>query len=163
KLRDHAPGAPPPRLSGRRGFLAAAAAGASLLPTIVRAKAPAGAVERSVPPDPTKEQGTPTNDDGGYGSRSQFESEARWRFGTPTRESSWTMTPLEHGMGVITPSGLHFERHHGGIATIDPAKHMLLVHGMVEQPKKYSVAEIRRFPSISRTLFIECSGNGLTE
>ena len=165
KLREaaRAPGAPPPRIAGRRGFLAAAAAGASLLPKIVHAKAPAGAVERAVPADPTKEQGAPTNDDGGYGSRSQFETETRWRFGTPTRESSWTMTPLEHGMGIITPSGLHFERHHGGIATIDASRHSLVVHGMVEQPKKYSMADIRRFPSISRTMFIECSGNGLTE
>src|SRR5947209_7874701 len=157
-----APGARPPRISGRRGFLAAAA-GASLLPKIVHAKAPPGAVERAVPADPTKEQGALTNDDGGYGSRSQFETETRWRFGTPTRESSWTMTPLEHGMGIITPSGLHFERHHGGIATIDASRHSLVVHGMVEQPKKYSMADIRRFPSISRTMFIECSGNGLTE
>jgi sulfane dehydrogenase subunit SoxC len=158
-------GAPPPRMSGRRSFLAASALAAAggALPKIARAAAPAGAVERPVPADPTKEQGTPTNDDGGYGSRSQFETEARWRFGTPTRESSWTMTPLEHGMGIITPSGLHFERHHGGIATIDPARHSLLVHGMVEKPKKYSMAELRRFPSRSRTMFIECSGNGLTE
>src|SRR5205807_3709888 len=164
KLREaaRAPGAPPPRIAGRRGFLAAAA-GASLLPKIVHAKAPPGAVERAVPADPTKEQGALTNDDGGYGSRSQFETETRWRFGTPTRESSWTMTPLEHGMGIITPSGLHFERHHGGIATIDASRHSLVVHGMVEQPKKYSMADIRRFPSISRTMFIECSGNGLTE
>ena len=163
KLQGAPPGASRPRITGRRSFLAAAAAGASLLPTIVRAKAPAGAVERAVPADPTKEQGTPTNDDGGYGSRSQFETETRWRFGTATRESSWTMTPLENGMGVITPSGLHFERHHGGIATIDPVRHSLIVHGMVEQAKKYSMADIRRFPSTSRTMFIECSGNGLTE
>ena len=167
-LRRDAPEAvaPPPRISGRRTFLAAAVAAAGsggLLPRIVNANAPPGAVERRVPADPTKEQGTPTNDDGGYGSRSQFATEARWRFGTPTKESSWTMSPLEHGMGVITPSGLHFERHHGGIPTIDPARHSLLVHGMVDQPKKYSMADIRRFPSISRTMFIECSGNGLTE
>ena len=157
--------ATPLRITGRRTFLAAAAAVAGIggLPRIAGAAAPPGAVERPVPADPTKVQGTPTNDDGGYGSRSQFESEARWRFGTPTKESSWTMTPLEHGMGVITPSGLHFERHHGGITTIDPSRHTLLVHGMVEQAKKYSMADIHRFPSISRTMFIECSGNGLTE
>ncbi len=155
----------PLRITGRRTFLAAAiaAAGVGGLPRIAGAAAPPGAVERAVPTDPTRVQGTPTNDDGGYGSRSQFESEARWRFGTPTKESSWTMTPLERGMGVITPSGLHFERHHGGITTIDPARHTLLIHGMVDQAKKYSMADIRRFPSISRTMFIECSGNGLTE
>ena len=73
------------------------------------------------------------------------------------------MTPLEHGVGIITPSGLHFERDHGGIATIDPATHKLFVHGMVKQPKKFSMPDVKRFPSISRILFIECSGNGLTE
>lgn len=157
------PGVAPTRISGRRSFLATALATGAALPKVLQAAAPAGAVERRVPPDPTKEQGIPTNDDGGYGSRSQFETETRWRFGTPTAESSWTMTPLEHGMGTLTPSGLHFERHHGGIAIIDPAKHALVVHGLVEKPKKYSMAELRRFPSISRTMFIECSGNGLTE
>ena len=73
------------------------------------------------------------------------------------------MAPLEKGIGFLTPSGLHFERHHGGIATIDPSKHMLYVHGMVKQAKKFSMADVRRFPSISRILFVECSGNGLTE
>lgn len=46
---------------------------------------------------------------------------------------------------------------------IDPAKHMLYVHGMVKQPRKFTMADIRRFPSLSRIMFIECSGNGLTE
>ena len=73
------------------------------------------------------------------------------------------MTPLGHGHGIITPSGLHFERHHGGIPTIDPARHTLIVHGMVERPMKYTIADLERFPSVSRIMFIECSGNGLTE
>jgi sulfane dehydrogenase subunit SoxC len=165
RRRSEESGEPPPRMTGRRQFLAAAAAAGTggLLPRLASAKAPPGAVEHPVPADPTKAQGIPTNDDGGYGSRSQFETETRWRFGTATKESSWTMTPLERGMGTITPSGLHFERHHGGIAVIDPQRHNLFVHGMVERPKKYSVADIRRFPSVSRTMFIECSGNGLTE
>ena len=116
-----------------------------------------------MPDDPTKVQGRLTGDDGGYGTRSQFETEVRWRFPTPTQESSWTMTPLEHGHGIITPSGLHFERHHGGIPTIDPARHTLIVHGMVDRPTRYTMADLKRFPSISRIMFIECSGNGLTE
>ena len=75
---------------------------------------------------------------------------------------------LEHDaarqeLGNLTPSGLHFERHHGGIPTIDPARHSLFVHGMVDTPKKFSMADIRRFPSVTRKHFIECSGNGLTE
>ncbi len=145
----------------RRSFLTASAAGTTL--GLVASVAPAGADELPVPDDPTKIQGRLTNDDGGYGSRSQFETEVRWRFPTATRESSWTMTPLESGHGIITPSGLHFERHHGGIPAIDPARYSLILHGMVDKPMKYTLADLKRFPSVSRFHFIECSGNGFTE
>jgi sulfane dehydrogenase subunit SoxC len=70
------------------------------------------------------------------------------------------MTPLEDLHGIITPADLHFERHHGGIPTIDPATYSLLIHGMVERPLKFTLAELKRFPSQSRICFIECSGNG---
>lgn len=45
-------------------------------------KAPPGAVWRSVPEDATKIPGAAIGEDGGYGTRSQFETEVRWRFGT---------------------------------------------------------------------------------
>jgi len=160
------------RPQNRRHFLASVAvlasssvAGRAIAQTTTppEGKAPPGAVWRSVPEDATKIPGTAIGEDGGYGTRSQFETEVRWRFGTKTPLSSWSMTPLEHGVGIITPSGLHFERDHGGIATIDPATHKVFVHGMVKQPKKFSMLDVKRFPSISRILFIECSGNGLTE
>ena len=156
------------RPASRRSFLAATAAmaGGTTLGLAARgaaADAPPGAFEFPVPDDPTKIQGRLTNDDGGYGSRSQFESEVRWRFPTATKESSWTMTPLDAGHGIITPSGLHFERHHGGIPNIDPQRHTLIIHGMVGKPMKYTMADLMRFPSVSRFHFIECSGNGLTE
>ena len=146
----------PSNPSGRRSFLlgaAATATAAGALPKIARADAPPGAIEYPVQADPTKEQGRLTNDDGGYGTRSQFESEVRWRFPTATAESSWTMTPLDKSQGIVTPSGLHFERHHGGIPAIDPANFSLIVHGMVDGPKKYTMADLMRFPSISRFLF----------
>jgi sulfane dehydrogenase subunit SoxC len=123
---------------------------------------PAGAVVHDVPADATKTPGYPLADES-YGTRSQFETEVRRRFKTPTPLSSWTMTPLAESCGIITPSGLHFERSHGGTAVIDPSKHSLYVHGMVREPKKYSMQDLRRFPSISRIMFLECSGNGLTE
>ncbi|MDH3638446.1 MAG: sulfite dehydrogenase [Gammaproteobacteria bacterium] len=160
-----------PAESGQRGvatrrqflFGAAALAGTgSMLPRLASA-APPGAMDFPVPADSTREQGRLTNDDGGYGSRSQFEDEVRWRFPTATKESSWTMTPLADGMGVITPSGLHFERHHGGIPNINPASHSLTIHGMVNSAMQFTMDDIKRFPSVSRIHFIECSGNGLTE
>jgi sulfane dehydrogenase subunit SoxC len=155
--------------TGRRTMLVAA--GSALAATLLAArpaaaqKAPAGAVPRDVAEDPTRTPGVPIAEDGGYGSRSQFETAARVRVTVPLTSplSSWTMTPLQSGIGNLTASGLHFERHHGGIPTIDPAKHSLLVHGMVERPKKYAMADLKRFPAVSRTHFIECAGNGLTE
>jgi sulfane dehydrogenase subunit SoxC len=104
--------------------------------------------------DPAKEQGRVMGEDGGYGSRSQFENEVRWV--NPTRTAGFS--PLQNSYGTITPSGLHYERHHGGIPNIDPTKHGLVIHGLVDRPMKYSLAELKRFPTLSRTYFMECSG-----
>ncbi len=150
---------------GRRRFLVGSIAAAGVAAGLARsgrAAAPLGAVEHEVPADASKVQGYPL-DDSSYGSRSQFETEVRTRFKTATPQSSWTFTPLDKSCGIITPSGLHFERSHGGTAVIDPSKHFLYVHGLVREPKKFSMRDIRRFPSISRIMFLECSGNGLTE
>jgi len=65
---------------------------------------------------------------------------------------------LESLYGIITPSALHFERHHSGVPTIDPDKHELLIHGLVEKPLVFKMDEIKRFPSVSRIHFLECSG-----
>src|SRR6516164_1462601 len=151
--------------ASRRGFLFAAGSAASLAGSTaaLAQKAPPGSVYYNVPAEPTKELGRPVAGDGGYGSRSQFETEVRWRYPTPNEYTSWSFTPLDKMLGNLTASGLHFERHHGGTPTIDPARHMLFVHGMVNTPKKFSMGDLKRFPSVTRRHFIECSGNGLTE
>jgi sulfane dehydrogenase subunit SoxC len=61
--------------------------------------------------------------------------------------------------GIITPNGLFYERHHGGVPTIDPAQHRLMLHGLVDKPLIFTMEDIRRFPSQSRIHFLECSGN----
>ena len=150
----------------RRRFLAGsvglASAAAAALPLSARAAAPAGSVDRPVPEDPAKVPGYPLEDES-YGARSQFETEVRQRYKTATPLSSWTFTPLQDSIGIVTPSGLFFERSHAGTAVIDPRKHALFVHGLVARSRKYSMRDVKRFPSISRLLFLECSGNGLTE
>lgn len=157
------------RDAGRRRFLvsagSAAGAAAVLMGDAARAaeKAPAGAIWFDVPADPTKEQGRAVAADGGYGTRSQFETAVRERFPTPNEYTSWSFTPLAALVGNTTPSGLHFERHHGGIPTIDPSRHSLIVHGMVDTPKRFSMDDLKRMPAVTRKHFIECSGNGLTE
>ena len=76
----------------------------------------------------------------------------------PLQEAS-SRTPLHDTYGIITPSSLHFERHHGGVPEIDPATHTLTIHGMVDRPLVFTVDDLKRMPSVSRIHFLECSGN----
>ena len=69
-------------------------------------------------------------------------------------------TPLGKLVGSITPTDLHYERSHAGVPDIDPAQHRLLIHGMVQKPLVLSVDDLKAMPSISRIVFIECTGNG---
>ncbi len=82
-------------------------------------------------------------------------------FVTPRRDPSSTSsrTPLQELRGTITPADLHFERHHGGVPAIDPDRYELLVHGLVDRPTLFTLAELERFPATSRICFLECSGN----
>ena len=70
-------------------------------------------------------------------------------------------------LGIITPSGVHYERHHSGWPDIDPREHRLLISGadqsFVSKPKVFTVEDLQRLPSVSRIHFIECSGNTGTE
>ena len=104
--------------------------------------------------------GTPL---GPYGERSPYEKAVRWRRDSKTPETGSSFTPLQDSVGTLTPSSLHYERHHAGIPLIDPEKHRLIIHGMVERPLSLTVAEIRRLPSVTRTLVLECGGNSGSE
>ncbi|MDB5151154.1 MAG: soxC, partial [Mucilaginibacter sp.] len=101
-------------------------------------------------PDPTKQPGPLP---GTLGKRSLFENPVK----KPSDISS--RTPLQDLYSTITPSDLHFERHHAGVPTIDPNKYELLIHGMVERPMTFTLHDLKRFPSVTRTCFIECAGN----
>jgi len=96
-----------------------------------------------------------------YGLPSGFEKDVvRKVLGSPKQLSSASSrTPLQDLERIITPNGLHYERHHGGIPDIDPAQHRLMVFGLVEKPLIFTVDDLRRFPSVSRVHFLECSGN----
>jgi sulfane dehydrogenase subunit SoxC len=63
----------------------------------------------------------------------------------------------------VTPSSLHYERHHSGIPAIDPSQHRLVIHGMVDRPLSLSIEDIRSLPSVTRTLVLECGGNSGSE
>jgi sulfane dehydrogenase subunit SoxC len=94
-----------------------------------------------------------------YGERSAFENAKRTLPETRTPEVASSRTPLDDSCGILTPSSLHFERHHAGVPKIDPARHRLMIHGMVDRPLVFSVEELKRLPSVSRIYFLECSGN----
>jgi sulfane dehydrogenase subunit SoxC len=143
---------------------AAVAAGGALLTTLPGAASPQqkGAPAPAAPPptapvvpaDPTKLPGTPTTP---VGARSPFVRAAR----TPTGEiTGVSLAPLQDLTGTITPADLHFERHHAGVPAIDPAKHTLIIHGMVDKPLEFTLDDLRRLPTVTRAYFVECSGNG---
>lgn len=112
-------------LLNRRSLLAGAA---SMVGTIVL-QSVTGSADAATPvvsDDPTRVPGkVPTP----YGQRSTFETATRM-----PRAQSASLTPLQDSHGILTPSALHFERHHNGVPTISPAHHRLLVHGLVDQP-----------------------------
>ncbi|HZT28944.1 MAG TPA: sulfite dehydrogenase [Bryobacteraceae bacterium] len=94
-----------------------------------------------------------------YGERSPYETDTRALPNTRTPEAASSRTPLQDSCGILTPSSLHYERHHAGVPNIDPARHRLLLHGLVDRPLIFTVDEIRRMPSVSHIHFLECSGN----
>ena len=100
---------------------------------------------------------------GPYGDRSPYEKAVRFTRQSKTPETGSSFTPLADSVGTLTPSSLHYERHHSGIPDIDPAQHRLVIHGMVDRPLSLSVADIRRLPSISRVMVLECGGNSGSE
>jgi len=95
-----------------------------------------------------------------YGDRSVFEKSERSFRASKTPGTGSSRTPLQDTYGIITPSSLHFERHHAGVPSIDPEKHELLIHGLVSRPLFFRMDDLKRFPSVSRVHFIECAGNG---
>ncbi len=96
-----------------------------------------------------------------YGTPSPYEKDVVKNISKklPQYISASGRTPLQDLDGIITPNGLFYERHHGGVPTIDPEQHRLMLHGLVERPLLFTMSDLRRFPSQSRIHFLECSGN----
>lgn len=136
----------------RRSLLGGAATAAVVLVQSALGKiAQAGISEKEVLlTDPTKRLGPPP---GTIGTRSSFETLVKKPSDTSSR------TPLQELFGTITPSDLHYERHHAGVPVIDPDKYELLIHGMVNKPMIFKLRDLKKFPSVSRICFLECSGN----
>lgn len=145
-----------PRLSRRAWFAAASGTAATGL-VMTRWDALKATLQdpSTPPPDPTRVPGRFVSE---VGSRAPGEQPRRLVRSLALSSSS--RTPLQDLHGTITPSDLHFERHHAGVPEIAAEHHELLVHGMVERPMVFRMADLRRYPQTSRICFIECSGNG---
>ncbi|WP_238205884.1 molybdopterin-dependent oxidoreductase, partial [Methylobacterium aerolatum] len=131
----------------RRRFLVQGAAAA------VGAVAGSGArAEQAAPPGVPDWMKAPGADTGSqpYGTPSRFEAGIIRNVpkGLKQYTSASTRTPLQDLDGILTPNGLFYERHHGGIPDIDPARHQLLIHGLVERPLVLTMEDIRRFPRV---------------
>src|SRR3982751_1657776 len=98
-----------------------------------------------------------------YGERSRFEQPVvrylNQPYGSLAPGSGAAYSPLESLEGIITPSSLHSIRSHSGTPDIDPKRHQLVIHGLVAQPLTFSIEALSRYPMVTRTHFIECSGN----
>ena len=156
--------------AGRRDFLRDAflAAAATVAPAAIVTPARAGA--QGDPnilelPEHSKALGQPVAARG-YGTPSQYEKNLQRRESpglTRVSGASVSFAPLQGLFGIITPSGLHFERHHQGWWDIDPSKHRLMVMGLVKNPKVYTMDDLMRLPAVSRIHFIECGANTAME
>jgi sulfane dehydrogenase subunit SoxC len=148
--------------AGRRDFLRGAfAAAAAAASAQALAQAPAGDPAILELPEHSRALGQPVAARG-YGAPSQYERNVQRRESpglTRVGASSVSFTPLQGLFGIITPNGLHFERHHQGWWDVDPSRHRLMVMGLVREPKVYTMDDLMRLPSVSRMHFIECGAN----
>ena len=97
-----------------------------------------------------------------YGLPSEYEKNLQRRESpglTRVPQASVSFAPLQGMFGIITPNGLHLERHHQGWWDVDPRQHRLMLMGMVRQPKVYTMDDLMRLPAVSRIHFIECGAN----
>lgn len=140
----------------RRALIAGAtlAAGGIVLEKVAPSHAQSASAGAAVPQDPSAVAGGPTTP---TSARSPFETPARTPAGVITGPA---YSPIQEFTGTITPSDLVFERHHAGVALIDPKRHKLLVTGLVDRSMIFTLEDLERFPSVTRVHFIECSGNG---
>jgi sulfane dehydrogenase subunit SoxC len=155
--------------AGRRDFLRRTFAGAAAAAGGLAAAGPAGAQTSAAPGEDailkpqahTTGLGQPVVTDG-YGKPSQFEANVQRRQSpglTQTNQASVSFAPLQSLFGIVTPNGVHFERHHQGWWDVDPRQHRLMVHGLVARPLVFTLDDIMRLPSVSRFHFIECGAN----
>lgn len=142
---------------------AASVAGLVSLPSLAKATSPSPEGDPAILnlPEYTTGLGMPVASNP-YGQPSKFESNLQRRESpglTRVSQASVSFCPLQSLFGIITPSGLHFERHHQGWWDIDPRQHRLMINGLVNKPMVFTLDDLMRMESVSRIHFIECGAN----
>ena len=91
---------------------------------------------------------------------SRFEKDVVRTLSNPAGEfrNSHARTPHHLLSGTVTPNSLHFSINHSGVPDIDPARHKLVIHGMVRQPLEFTLESLSRYPLVTRMAFVECAG-----
>jgi sulfane dehydrogenase subunit SoxC len=142
----------------RRALLRQAAAFAGALSAGTGLKTTGAAAEPLVEPDWGLAPGDPVP---AYQTPSKYAKNVVRSLSNPNFEprTSQSRTPHQSLDGMITPNGVFFTIVHDGVPDIDPAKHELLVHGLVKRPLVFSYETLLRYPMTSRIAFIECGGN----
>ena len=152
------------KTTSRRDILKAGLSGAAIAGATAAGVKSAGAATADPAesaPYLTKARTTPGKTFTPYGVPSAHEAQVKRILRPPsiTPGAGGSLTPIEHLEGMITPSGLHFERHHNGVPDIDPKEHRLLIDGLVQKPLEFTLDALMRYPRISRMHFVECGGN----
>jgi sulfane dehydrogenase subunit SoxC len=160
-----------PRINGSSGQ---AVAGNGLLDRRVllgRGVALAGAIGTGLGTSSNRAAAEPLKDDPwslepgssvkSYHLPSRFESKVALTLSNPDGRPFVQGARTPHHMlnGTITPNGLHFMVAYGGPPDIDPDKHQLLIHGLVQRPLMFTLEALARYPMVSRISFLECGGN----
>ena len=68
--------------------------------------------------------------------------------------------PLEAMRYDLTPTGLHYQVLHFDIPAMDPTTWRLEIGGHVGRPLELTLDDVRRRPSVTLPVTMECAGNG---
>jgi len=166
------------KLSSRRQLLqggalvvGAAAAGAVATRALAQATGAPGSVNLQNFADNEAPQIPTSPDILAYGQRSKYvkairiqEAEKAATVNARYDEFGLTLhiySPIGDQVGSFAPNALHYFATTKGTFTpdIDPATHTLTVNGLVDRPRVYTIADLKRLPSVSQFHFVECSVN----
>jgi sulfane dehydrogenase subunit SoxC len=144
----------------KTGAISAVAAASVISPTVVKAEDDHAIMHH---PKWGQSWGDPVTKNR-YGIPSKYEHNVVRRntklLASGNYRASIAVTPIHESDGIITPNGLFFSRCHGGTAHVDPNEFRLMINGLVEKPIVLTLDQLKRYPRVTRTHFIECPANG---